>query len=502
MEEQGRLTISFQCVFVCLFLLVFCLFFLFSLFFLLFVSFIPRCCHSQRNHSQIFHFQLFLLFLVRFVAFARETCLSRSHSLLALDRDEPLYASQNDRGTLFVSFRVGQRDRECVKAHAISLRSQSNVQKRAHKHSAEGFGRANSRQTPIKTSRIVLSRHRLAVEEAPRFVAVGRRSGDGNRGKRRVVSLRRIADFVLFRGKIGISVSPIESVDVFASVAPKRQFVLSKSPIVCVRLTKLAHIQRNQFDFAAQCVFGRRSFAPIAFHTSLLRFFLHFFPQLLQLSSRCRHSTHSLSLPSHLSASKRLPSSLRFSALCAFESLETKPKRFRFAQFSLLIVDLREFSDAVDALPASEFRKALKAFVVKGEGSEPTRFLHEGKRSLRDFVDLAAKEKECGIERAVSAVLNQEIESGFVNVKWSELVALNETQKQFVLFILQMEAALHSFVEVQIEREIDNELDSGPLEEKTFGIIEDVISILYSLSANPKRRKEIDRLLKQCYCTI
>ena len=188
--------------------------------------------------------------------------------------------------------------------------------------------------------------------------------------------------------------------------------------------------------------------------------------------------------------------------MCAFESLETKPKRFRFAQFSLLIVDLREFSDAVDALPASEFRKALKAFVVKGEGSEPTRFLHEGKLSLRDFVDLAAKEKECGIERAVSAVLNQEIESGFVNVKWSELVALNETQKQFVLFILQMEAALHSFVEVQIEREIDNELDSGPLEEKTFGIIEDVISILYSLSANPKRRKEIDRLLKQCYCTI
>ena len=140
--------------------------------------------------------------------------------------------------------------------------------------------------------------------------------------------------------------------------------------------------------------------------------------------------------------------------------------------------------------------------MVKGEGSVPRRFSHEGKRSLRDFVDLAANEKDVGIEQAVSVVLNQEIESSFVNVKWGEFVALKETQKQFVLFVLQMEAAMHSFVEVQIERKIDEELDLGPLEEKTLGIIEDVISILYSLSASPRRREEIGKLQEQCYCTI
>ncbi|CBK23581.2 uncharacterized protein [Blastocystis hominis] len=166
------------------------------------------------------------------------------------------------------------------------------------------------------------------------------------------------------------------------------------------------------------------------------------------------------------------------------------------------MVDIREFSDAIDALPPSEFRKALKAFVVKGKGPVPTRFPHEGKRSLRDFVDLAAKEKEVGIEQAVSAVLNQEIESPFVNVRWSEIAALNETQRQFALFVLQMEAAMHSFVEVQIERRIDEELDLGPLEEKTLDVMEDVISILYSLSASPRRREEIRRLQEQCYCTI
>ena len=146
--------------------------------------------------------------------------------------------------------------------------------------------------------------------------------------------------------------------------------------------------------------------------------------------------------------------------------------------------------------------RPLYNFVVKGKGPVPTRFPHEGKRSLRDFVDLAAKEKEVGIEQAVSAVLNQEIESLFVNVKWSEIAALNETQRQFALFVLQMEAAMHSFVEVQIERRIDEELDLGPLEEKTLDVMEDVISILYSLSASPRRREEIRRLQKQCYCTI
>lgn len=190
-------------------------------------------------------------------------------------------------------------------------------------------------------------------------------------------------------------------------------------------------------------------------------------------------------------------------ALCVLLNHAQRAKNtIGFHGFHALMVDIREFSDAIDALPPSEFRKALKAFVVKGKGPVPTRFPHEGKRSLRDFVDLAAKEKEVGIEQAVSAVLNQEIESLFVNVKWSEIAALNETQRQFALFVLQMEAAMHSFVEVQIERRIDEELDLGPLEEKTLDVMEDVISILYSLSASPRRREEIRRLQEQCYCTI
>lgn len=140
--------------------------------------------------------------------------------------------------------------------------------------------------------------------------------------------------------------------------------------------------------------------------------------------------------------------------------------------------------------------------MAKGERPAPARFAHEGRRSLRDFVELAAREKDVGIERAVREVLSQEIESSFVDVKWSEFAALSESQRQFVLFVLQMEAALHSFVEVQIEREVDGELSQGALEEKTLDIIETVISVLYSLSASPKRRKEIDRLQEECYCTI
>ena len=223
---------------------------------------------------------------------------------------------------------------------------------------------------------------------------------------------------------------------------------------------------------------------------------------LLSLQSGCRHAANSLPFLANLAESAGIRASRRFGALRSAESRAESHKHNRFPRFPRCDVDLREFSDAVDALPPSEFRKALKAFVVKGEGSVPRRFSHEGKRSLRDFVDLAANEKDVGIEQAVSVVLNQEIESSFVNVKWGEFVALKETQKQFVLFVLQMEAAMHSFVEVQIERKIDEELDLGPLEEKTLGIIEDVISILYSLSASPRRREEIGKLQEQCYCTI
>lgn len=74
----------------------------------------------------------------------------------------------------------------------------------------------------------------MAGEKTAGSYGNGGSSGDENRGNRGIVSLRRVADGILFRGEVGIAVSPIESVDVSAVVANEFEFVLSKPPVVCV----------------------------------------------------------------------------------------------------------------------------------------------------------------------------------------------------------------------------------------------------------------------------
>ena len=152
----------------------------------------------------------------------------------------------------------------------------------------------------------------------------------------------------------------------------------------------------------------------------------------------------------------------------------------------------------------SEFRKEAKEVVLKNEARVPVLFHHDKKLSLRRVFELSKEisQSDNVISKVISTVLNQEIDDNFVDIKWREMTELSDSQKQFVLFVLQAEAALYVTVENQILDEVNEELNETPVEEQTRKVLEAVTSVLYSLSISQMKRDMLQELLDKCYCTI
>lgn len=152
----------------------------------------------------------------------------------------------------------------------------------------------------------------------------------------------------------------------------------------------------------------------------------------------------------------------------------------------------------------SKFRKEAREVVLKKETRVPELFHHDKKLSLCRVLDLSKEISQSDhiISKVISTVLNREIEDKFVDLKWRELTVLSEPQKQFVLLVLQAEAALYVTVENQILDEVYDELNETPVEEQTRKVLEAVTSILYSLNISQKKRDMLQELLDKCYCTI
>ena len=146
----------------------------------------------------------------------------------------------------------------------------------------------------------------------------------------------------------------------------------------------------------------------------------------------------------------------------------------------------------------SEFRKEAKEVVLKNEVRVPVLLKKKKKLSLRRVFELSKEisQSDNVISKVISTVLNQEIDDNFVDIKWREMTELSDSQKQFVLFVLQAEAALYVTVENQILDEVNEELNETPVEEQTRKVLEAVTSVLYSLSISQMKRDMLQELLE------